>query len=85
MLEAYSNDSHILTAGKKLLTSKTLKHWAAKINHPYFIRTHHSFLVNKFHIMQIDKCNKLLTLQDGKVIPVSRDFTDFEKVVKFEL
>lgn len=57
MIQSSSNYSTIyLTDGSNILTSKTLKYWASKVeaNHN-FLRIHNSFLINQKHVLSFDK------------------------------
>ena len=76
MSEAESNYSIIHTLdGKKILTSKTLKHWITKIDDEHqFIRIHRSFLVNKTHVLGYEAKTSKLLLSNDKYAYCSRSF-----------
>jgi len=76
MVEAESNYSTIHTLdGKKILTSKTLKHWISKIDDEHqFIRIHRSFLVNKTHVLGYEAKTSKLLLSNDKYAYCSRSF-----------
>jgi two-component system LytT family response regulator len=72
-ISADSNYSTLyLVNGKKIMTSKTLKVWEDKINHPFFIRCHRSYLVNVKYIDHIYKKNNSIDIMNH-IIPMSRD------------
>lgn len=73
MLQSQGNYTYIfLSSGEKLLTSKTLKHWQTNISSPDFIRTHNSFMINKYHLKQIDYKKRSLLLESGCMAKISR-------------
>ncbi len=73
MIRAQSNYTDIfLLNGEKLLTPKTLKHWQTNITSPDFIRSHASFLINKWHIQHIDLKNHELLMAGGYNARISR-------------
>jgi two-component system, LytTR family, response regulator len=73
MIQSQSNYSmFFLTNGKKILTSKTLKHWQSLITPSDLIRTHNSYIVNKYHIIQIINKTKSLILEKGCIAKISR-------------
>lgn len=74
MIQAQSNYAMFyLTNGCKILTSKTLKHWQETIISSAFIRIHDSFLVNKWHIKQIDYRSHRLILSSACIAKISRN------------
>jgi two-component system LytT family response regulator len=73
MIQSQSNyATFYLTNGCKILTSKTLKHWQETIISSSFLRTHDSFLVNKWHIKQIDFKTHRLTMSLACMAKISR-------------
>ncbi len=79
-LQAQSNYTFIHTEKGKILNSKTLKLWTEDINHDYFIRIHHSFLVNKMFIESISKSQNKIKLINGIELPISRKFKGIDKI-----
>ncbi len=72
-IAADSNYSTLYLAnGKNIMTSKTLKVWEDKINHPFFVRCHRSYLVNIKYIDHISKKNNSIDILDH-IIPISRN------------
>lgn len=72
-ISADSNYSTLyLVNGKKIMTSKTLKVWEDKIDHPFFVRCHRSYLVNVKFIDHISKKNNSLDILNH-IIPFSRN------------
>lgn len=47
---------------------------AARMNSPYFMRVHQSYLVNLRHVQGVDKTHRCLTLSDGTTIPISKRY-----------
>ncbi|MBK8624553.1 MAG: LytTR family transcriptional regulator [Saprospiraceae bacterium] len=76
MMQADSNYTTIhLANGEKILTSKTLKYWEAKVKiHTDFIRPHRSYLVNKTHILSYQRSTNRLLLVQGQEIQVARRY-----------
>ncbi len=63
---------------QKVLVSKTLSDYEELINRTYFLRVHHSFLVNMNHVVRFEKGdNSMLVNQNGDKIPVSSRRKDF--------
>ncbi len=58
--------------GKKILTSKTLKIWEHKVNHPFFVRCHRSFYINTRYIDHISLNENTINMLSHS-IPISRD------------
>jgi two-component system LytT family response regulator len=61
-----------LLENKKLLTSKTLKHWETMLSNQCMLRVHKSYTINMAYIKTVVKSNYTIELIDGKIIPVSR-------------
>lgn len=68
-MERIHRTTHIVTTSRIYCTSKTLDA-IEKISNEYFLRCHKGFLVNKKHIMEIEK--SYLVLDNQKDIPISR-------------
>lgn len=61
-----------LVNGDKILSSKTLKAYDTILAHEGFIRVHRSHLVNRKHILRIEK-DEVLILKNGDSIPLARN------------
>lgn len=74
MVKSSGNYSTIFTSySKPYFTSKTLKHWEEILKlDKSFLRTHASFLINKYHITSVDKKSQKLQLLHGFYASVSR-------------
>lgn len=71
-LEAARNYSYIhLSGNKKNLCTKTLSNLEGLLKDKGFFRCHKSFMVNRIHILSLEK-NNMLVLSDGKEIPLAR-------------
>lgn len=76
-LQAESNYTHIILAGKKpFVSAKTLKDYDEILQGHQFLRVHKSHLVNPQHIVEYDKTG-FLHMSDGSVIEVARRRKDF--------
>ena len=72
-IEADSNYSVLHTInGKKILTSKTLKHWHEKINNSNLIRVHSKYLINRKHIQSIERKHGTITMTNAMEVMCSR-------------
>ena len=73
-LEAISNYTMFyFNNGKKLLVSRTMKDFLAKLDAGLFVRVHKSFAINLNYLIQFDvKEEMFVQLKDGKKISVSR-------------
>ena len=73
-LEAISNYTMFyFNNGKKLLVSRTMKDFLAKLDAELFVRVHKSFAINLNYLTQFDvKEEMFVQLKDGKKISVSR-------------
>lgn len=73
-LEAISNYTMFyFNNGKKLLVSRTMKDFLAKLDDELFVRVHKSFAINLNYLIQFDvKEEMFVQLKDGKKISVSR-------------
>ncbi len=73
-LEAISNYTMFyFNNGKKLLVSRTMKDFLAKLDAELFVRVHKSFAINLNYLIQFDvKEEMFVQLKDGKKISVSR-------------
>ncbi len=73
-LTSESNYSYIfLNSGLKIFTSKTLKYWLDKFESESIIRIHRGIAVNTSFISQISKSDKTILLDDGTLLPYSRN------------
>ncbi|MBK9150777.1 MAG: LytTR family transcriptional regulator DNA-binding domain-containing protein [Saprospiraceae bacterium] len=73
MIEAESNYSVIhLTNGEHIFTARTMKHWSEKINSPYLLRVHKSFLVNYRNILSLEQKSRTILLYGGKKAKYTR-------------
>ncbi len=62
-----------LIDGSNVVLSKKLKAVEFALNHEYFVRVHHSYLVNLFHARKyVKKYGGQLLLSNGETIDVSR-------------
>lgn len=73
-LEAISNYTMFyFKNGKKLLVSRTMKDFLAKLDEEMFVRVHKSFAINLHFLTQYDvKEEMFVQLNDGKKIAISR-------------
>ncbi len=74
----------ILSSGKKLISSKTIKRYEEKMNDKIFYRTHKSFIINKHnHMVEVSRNGgNLVIMSNGHEIPIARRrVTDFLKVI----
>lgn len=74
----------ILSTGKKLISSKTIKRYEEKMNDKIFYRTHKSFIINKHnHMVEVSRNGgNLVIMSNGHEIPIARRrVTDFLKVI----
>jgi two-component system, LytTR family, response regulator len=72
VLEGSSNYTKFYFANQKtLIVSKTLKEYEDILLDHHFLRVHKSFLVNKDHVLKVDK-EGILELSNHMQIPVSR-------------
>lgn len=73
-LEAISNYTMFyFNNGKKLLVSRTMKDFLARLDAELFVRVHKSFAINLNYLIQFDvKEEMFVQLKDGKKIAVSR-------------
>lgn len=72
-LKANKNYTEFICSGNKLyLSTNTLKHHEQKLPKDLFIRVHHSYLLNIFHLNHIKKNNELTAcMSNGEAIPIS--------------
>lgn len=62
----------ICTNNKSYISTNTLKHQEEKLPGDLFIRAHHGFLLNLFHLNHIKKNNELTAcMSNGENIPIS--------------
>ncbi|MDX1409067.1 MAG: LytTR family DNA-binding domain-containing protein [Saprospiraceae bacterium] len=63
----------VMSDGRKLLVSKTLKHFEQTLDQYRFIRVHHSYFVNIRHIRKFIRTQGgYLLMSDKSTVPVSR-------------
>lgn len=75
MIEASSNYSiFYLTDGTQIVTSKTLKYWEEIVPHELFVRCHHSYIINKFHVLSFKFDSKVLRLNNDSKVKVSKKY-----------
>jgi two-component system, LytTR family, response regulator len=73
LIKAESNYSTIfLINGKKVLTSKTLKFWADKLDTVMFIRIHASYLINKCHVLEMHRAKRVVVMAQDLQACISR-------------
>ena len=71
-VKAFSNYSTFyLEDGRKIVTSKTLKHWEEKIANDCFFRCHSSYLINSKHVKSYSISKNIISLKDIK-LPISK-------------
>ncbi|WP_304232682.1 LytTR family DNA-binding domain-containing protein [Jiulongibacter sediminis] len=72
--EAQGNYSQIkIKTGEEYLASKNLKSLHETLDDPRFIRSHNSFIVNKYYVKSFVKADGgYLEMEDGKAVSVSR-------------
>lgn len=73
-----------LSNGTRIVVSKKLKFFEDVLDSkPNFFRSHRSYIVNINFILKYNKSENSLTLENGKVVIISRDRkSDFEKQLK---
>lgn len=73
-LKADGNYTEIHTSdGKKILSSKTLKHFHQILEGTFFLRSHQSYLVNVSHLIKLNIHQGCEMVMDcGSIIPVSK-------------
>lgn len=75
-LTSESNYSYIyLDSGLKIFTSKTLKYWLSKFECDSIIRIHRGISINTMSIAKINKSDKTIQLDNGTVLPYSRNLS----------
>ena len=63
----------IVSDGRKILSSKTLKHYSSMVEEYHFLRVHNSHVINLAYVTRyIKEGGGLVELQNGDQIPVSR-------------
>jgi two-component system LytT family response regulator len=73
-----------LLNGKKIMSSRNLGEYNAILDHNYFFRIHHSYIINIRHIAKISKKEGYFCeLSNGTILPVAkRRQEDFNKFIK---
>ena len=74
MIKAESNYAMIyLSDGTQVLTSRTIKHWTAKMSiYPCMIRVHRTYMVNSMHIQAFSCNTSEIILTNGLIACCSR-------------
>ena len=73
MLEGYVNYTLIhLQNGTKKLYARTLRHFEELLSEEHFIRVHRGFLVNSSCIINYDKQENILHLENNLEVSISR-------------
>lgn len=66
-----------LADGNRMLVSRNLKEFERMLVHPFFFRSHRSFLINLNHVEQfVKKDGGYITMRNGDVVNISRDRRD---------
>ena len=64
----------VFTNGHKLLISRKLKRVSSSISNAWFMRVHQSYLINmKYARQYVRRAGGQLVMQDGSVLPVSKN------------
>ena len=74
-LKACENYTEIfLTNGKRIISSKTIKHYEEKMNKNIFTRVHKSFIINKHnHLKELSRdLGNFAVMSNGDNIPIAR-------------
>ncbi|MFN4145053.1 MAG: LytR/AlgR family response regulator transcription factor [Runella sp.] len=72
-MEGCGNYTYLYTTdGKRYLSSKTLKGYAALLNEATFLRVHKSWIINLEHFQGFCECERSVRLAGGIEIAVSR-------------
>lgn len=73
-----------LLNGKKIMSSRNLGEYNSILDHNYFFRIHHSYIINIRHIAKISKKDGYFCeLSNGTILPVAkRRQEDFNKFIK---
>jgi len=73
-----------LLNGKKIMSCRNLGEYNSILDHNYFFRTHHSYIINIRHIAKISKKDGYFCeLSNGTILPVAkRRQEDFNKFIK---
>jgi two-component system, LytTR family, response regulator len=73
MLEGYVNYTLIhLQNGTKKLYARTLRHFEALLSDEHFIRVHRGFLINSSFIINYNKEENILHLENNLEVSISR-------------
>lgn len=74
-LRAESNYSRIITTGKNILASTSLKKFEVKLDRQEFVRVHASYLINLHQLSHIKKNGQIsCILKNGESVPVSNKY-----------
>jgi two-component system LytT family response regulator len=75
-----------LLNGKKIMSSRNLGEYGTILDHNYFFRIHHSYIVNLRHIAKISKKDGYFCeFSNGVILPVAkRRQEDFNKFIKLK-
>jgi two-component system LytT family response regulator len=76
----------ILSNGSKIMSSRNLGEYSNILDHNYFFRIHHSYIINLRHIVKISKKDGYFCeLSNGVILPVAkRRQDDFNKFIKLK-
>jgi two-component system, LytTR family, response regulator len=73
MLEGYVNYTLIhLQNGTKKLYARTLRHFEGLLSEEHFIRVHRGFLINSSFIINYDKEENIIRLENNLEVSISR-------------
>ncbi len=81
IIQIQSNNNYstfYLDDGSKILTSKTLKYWETKLNHPDLVRIHHSSLINRNKI-------KIINVENSEIMLAGNITSRYSRMSKSEL
>jgi two-component system LytT family response regulator len=76
----------VLLNGTKIMSSRNLGEYSAILDHNYFFRIHHSYIINLRHIVKISKKDGYFCeFSNGAILPVAkRRQEDFNKFIKLK-
>lgn len=73
-LESRSNYTCVHLSDKSLVISRTLKEFEAQLcpGHPYFMRVHHSFMINSNKVQRFFKGEDLIMMTNEQRVPLAK-------------
>ncbi|RUT72125.1 DNA-binding response regulator [Flavobacterium cupreum] len=76
----------VLLNGTKVMSSRNLGEYSTILDHNYFFRIHHSYIINLRHIVKISKKDGYFCeFSNGAILPVAkRRQEDFNKFIKLK-